>query len=46
MSSQGRLAEIFGNVEDIINIDKYIRNLGYMDSSRRIVEKYDPFVKE
>lgn len=39
MSSQGRLSEVFGFREDILNIDKYIRNLGYLESCRRIVEK-------
>ncbi|CAD8059551.1 unnamed protein product [Paramecium sonneborni] len=39
MSSQGRLSEIFGFRQEILNIDKYIRNLGYLESCKRIVEK-------
>ncbi|CAD8144589.1 unnamed protein product [Paramecium pentaurelia] len=39
MSSQGRLSEIFGYRQEILNIDKYIRNLGYLESCKRIVEK-------
>lgn len=45
MASQGRLSEIFGYNEDIIGIDKYVRNLGYLESSRRIVDKFEPQIK-
>jgi len=31
------VSEIFGFREDVVNIDKYIRNLGYLESCRRIV---------
>jgi hypothetical protein len=34
MSSQGRLAEILG--EKALDLDKFIRNLGYLPSAHRI----------
>lgn len=44
MSSQGRLSEILG--EKALDIDKYIRNLAYLESAQRIVDNLDSDVKD
>lgn len=44
MSSQGRLSELFGL--KALHIDKYIRNLGLLESAKRINISLDGVVRE